>query len=230
LPGDLVARIEERVFVELAQGKQRKLVPDVRVVERRPQQQPHLRTTNGVALAEPLIVHIEQDERVRQGFIQILDVKSGRRVVTVIEVLSPSNKSPGLGRDLYVKKQKELKAAEVSLVEIDLLRTGSRVLSAPSDSIPEEHRTPSAACVRRGWKFFEVEYYRIPLRERLPAIAIPLRQGDDDVALDLQAILNECIDEGRYIEDIDYSEQPDPPLEGDDIPWADALLREQGLR
>jgi hypothetical protein len=183
-----------------------------------------------VALAEPLIVHIEQDEPVRQGFIQILDVKSGRRVVTVIEVLSPSNKIPGLGRDLYVKKQKELKAGEVSLVEIDLLRTGSRVLSAPADSIPEEHRTPYAACVRRGWKFFEVEYYRIPLRERLPAIAIPLRQGDVDVALDIQAILNECIDEGRYIEDIDYSEQPDPPLEGDDIPWADALLREQGLR
>jgi hypothetical protein len=230
LPGDLVARIEERVFVESAQGKEREFVPDVRVVERRPQQHPHLRTSNGVALAEPLIVHIEQDEPVRQGFIQILDVKSGRRVVTVIEILSPSNKIPGLGRDLYVKKQEELKAAGANLVEIDLLRTGSRVMSAAFKLIPDGHRTPYAACVRRGWKPLEFEYYRIPLRERLPAIAVPLRQADDDVPLDLQEVLNECFDEGRYVEDIDYSERPDPPLEGDDIPWADALLREQGLR
>ncbi len=218
LPGDLVARIEERVFVEPATPELRRFVPDVRVVERRPQLQPHLRTSNGVALAEPLIVHIEQDEPVRQGFIQILDLKSGRRVVTVIEILSPSNKVTGPGRDLYVKKQEELRAGSVSLVEIDLLRTGRRVLSAPFELIPEGHRTPYAVCVRRGWKPFEFEYYRIPLRERLPAIAIPLRQADDDVALDLQAVLNECCEEGLYVEDIDYSEQPDPPLEGDDIP------------
>ena len=30
--------------------------------------------------------------------------------------------------------------------------------------------------------------------------------------------------------DIDYSEDPDPPLTGDDARWADALLREQGRR
>ncbi len=77
---------------------------------------------------------------------------------------------------------------------------------------------------------FEFEYYPILLRERLPAIGIPLRQSDDDVPLDLQAMLNECCEEGRYVEDIDYSQQPDPPLEGDDISWADALLREQGRR
>jgi hypothetical protein len=230
LPSDLVARIEERVFVESAQGKEREFIPDVRVVERRQKQHPHLRTSNGVALAEPLIIHIEQDEPVRQGFIQILDVKSGRRVVTAVEILSPSNKTPGPGRDLYVKKQEELKAGGVSLVEIDLLRTGRRVLSEAFKLIPNGHRTPYAACVRRGWKPFELEYYPFPLRERLPAFAIPLRQGDDDIPLDLQAVLDECFDEGRYVEDIDYSKQPDPPLEDDDISWADALLREQGLR
>jgi len=230
LPGDLVARIEERVFVESAQGKQREFIPNVRVVERRQQQQPHRRTSNGVALAEPLIVHIEQDEPVRQGFIQILDVTSGRCVVTVIEILSPSNKVPGLGRDLYVKKQEELKAGAVSLVEIDLLRTGSRVLSAPFELIPEGHRTPYSVCVRRGWKPLEFEYYRIPLRERLPAIAIPLRQSDPDVPLDLQALIDQCYETARYDDDIDYREEPDPPLQREDAKWADTLLREQGFR
>jgi hypothetical protein len=176
--------------------------------------------------------HIDRDwdEPVRQGYINILDAKSGRRVVTVIEILSPSNKLPGPGRDLYVKKQEELRAGGVSLVEIDLVRSGARVLSYSTDRIPEGHRTPYAACVRRGWKPSEIEYYRIPLRERLPAIRIPLRREDRDVALDLQAVLDRCYEEGRYGDDIDYREDPEPPLGLDDAGWAKALLREQGRR
>jgi hypothetical protein len=186
LPGDLVARVDERVF--------------------------------------------EQDEPMRQGFIEIIDLKSGRRVVTVIEIISPSNKVPGPGRELYVKKQNELRQAGVSLVEIDLNRTGSRVLSAPFELIPDGHRTPYAACVRRSCKPLIFEYYRLPLRERLPAIAIPLRQTDQDIPLDLQSVLDECCDEGRYVDDIDYHEESGPPLGREDAQWADALLREQGFR
>jgi hypothetical protein len=46
----------------------------------------------------------------------------------------------------------------------------------------------------------------------------------------LQAILNECCEEGRCVDDIDYREEPDPPLGPDDAKWADALLKEQGYR
>jgi hypothetical protein len=207
LPRDLVARIDVREFIE--------------PIESWPRVEAEWFQRRGGSL--------EGSEPERQGFIQILDRSSGRRVVTLIEILKPANKFPGAARDLYVKKQKELKAAGASLVEIDLLKPGTRVLSAGFDLSPDGHRTPYAACVNRGWKPFEFEYYPIPLRERLPAIAIPLRQ-DDDVALDLQAVLNECREQGLYVEDIDYSQQPDPPLEGDDISWADALLREHGLR
>jgi hypothetical protein len=230
LPEDLVARVDERVFVEPTEGQPRNIIPDVRVVERGQREMPVLRASNGVAVAEPLVVHIEQDEPVRQGFIEIIDLKSGRRVVTVIEVISPSNKVAGPGRDLYIKKQDELRQAGVSLVEIDLNRTGSRVLSAPFELIPDGHRTPYAACVRRGWKPLAFEYYRFPLRERLPAIAIPLRQTDRDIPLDLQAVLDECAEEGRYVDDIDYGKEPNPPLDCKDAEWADTLLRDQGLR
>ncbi len=230
LPSDLVARVDERVFVEPFEGEGRNIVPDVRVVERgRPPDQ-RVGTGNGVAVAEPLVVHLEESEPIRQGFIEIIDIKSGRRVVTVIEVLSPSNKTPGPGRDLYVKKQKELRAGGVSLVEIDLLRTGTRVLSVPLDRIPEGYRSAYAACARRGWKPFEIEYYRIPLRDRLPAISIPLRRDDRDVALDLQSLIDQCYESGRYGDDIDYREQPEPPLGIDDATWAGALLHEQNLR
>src|SRR3954451_58949 len=135
LPGDLVARVDERVFVEPAEGQARNIIPDVRVVERGRPQGGTLETGNGIAVAEPLVVHLEQDEPVRQGFIEIIDIKSGRRVVTVIEILSPSNKFPGPGRELYLKKQDELRAGCVSLVEIDLIRTGTRVLACPFDRI-----------------------------------------------------------------------------------------------
>jgi hypothetical protein len=230
LPGGLVARIGERVLVELDEAYVRDIVPDVRVVEYGRREEPGLRLSNGVAVAEPLVVHLAQDEPVRQGFIEIIDIKSGRRVVTVIEVLSPSNKLAGPGREQYLKKQEELRAGGVSLVEIDLLRTGSRVLSVPFRRLPESHRTPYAACVRRGWRSFEAEFYRIPLRERLPAIAIPLRRDDRDIPLDLQAVLDRCYEVACYGDVIDYHEEPDPPLPPDDARWADPLLREKGLR
>jgi hypothetical protein len=229
LPGDLRARVDERVFVEPTEGRTRNIAPDVRVVERGRRQEPGLRASNGIAVAEPLVVHLEQDEPVRQGFIEIIDIKSGRRVVTVIEILSPSNKLAGPGRDLYLKKQEELRAGGVSLVEINLNRTGKHVLTVPFDRIPDGHRKPYAACVRRGWNPLEIEYYPIPLRERLPAIAIPLRRDDPDVPLDLQALLDQCYEAAGY-DDIDYGEEPDPPLTPDDARWADALLRERGLR
>ncbi len=230
LPADLRARVDERIFVEPDEGKPRNIAPDVRVVERGRGSEHGAVAGNGVALAEPLVIHLDQDEPVRQGFIEILDIKSGRRVVTVIEILSPSNKAPGPGRDLYVKKQKECREAGVSFVEIDLLRAGARVLSVPFERIPDGHRTHYAACVCRGWRPQEVEYYRIPLRERLPAIAVALRQSDRDVALDLQVLIDGCYAEGGYGDDIDYREEPDPPLDADDAKWADTLLRASGLR
>ena len=173
LPGDLRARVDERVYVEPEEGNGRNIVPDVRVIERGQRHDTPLRAGNGVALAEPLVVHMEQDEPVRQGFIEIIDIKSGRRVVTVIELLSPSNKVPGPGRDLYMKKQEELRAGNVSLVEIDLLRSGKRVMCAPFELIPEGHRTPYAACVRRGWKPLEFRILSAPVTRATACVQDP---------------------------------------------------------
>ena len=91
------SRVDERVFVEPSVGLPRNIIPDVRVVERGWREEPVLRASNGVAVAEPLVIQIDQDEPVRQGFIEIIDLKSGRRVVTVIEIISPSNKVAGPG-------------------------------------------------------------------------------------------------------------------------------------
>jgi hypothetical protein len=217
------------VFVESEDGLRRVVYPDVRVVER-PTAAPTgpAASNGGVAVAEPLVVQVPVEE-VTEGYIEIREMGSGNRVVTVIEFVSPANKQPGAGRDLYLQKQQELRAGGVNSVEIDLLRGGESVLALPPGQVPPEYRTPYRVCVRRATRPLAYEVYRLPLRERLPAIRIPLRETDADVPLDLQALIDQCYVNGGY-DDLDYSIDPDPPLETDDAQWTDRLLQSKGLR
>jgi hypothetical protein len=228
LPGDLRARVQERVFVETPEAG-RPMYPDIRVVERSSRKKAKSGGAIQVATAEPFRIRV-YDEPVTEGFIEIIDVGSGRRVVTVVEVLSPSNKMPGPGFELFATKQRECHEGGVNVVEIDLLRAGRWVLSVPEHLVPPSHRTTYRICVYRPRADALGEIYRAPLRERLPAINIPLRESDADVPLDIQALIDQCYRNGGYDEDIDYDVEPVPPLDADDTRWADALLRQQGKR
>jgi hypothetical protein len=229
LPIGLRARVGERVFVESENGTSRNIYPDIHVVEHRRTHETSPMPETGLAIAEPLVIHLP-DEPVTQGFLEIIDVGSGSRVITVIEILSPSNKLPGPGQKLYLQKQQELLEGRVSLVEINLLRAGQWILAVPPGRIPLSYRTPYQVCIRRGWRPHTAEVYRAPLRERLPIIGVPLRESDADVPLDLQTLIDQCYRNGRYDQDIDYKTEPDPTLEPTDASWLDELLRRQGRR
>lgn len=227
LPRDLRARIDERVFVR-ADGELRyEVYLDVRVVER-PFIRMGARQPSGLVAAEPLVVEIES-EPIHEGYIEIVEAGSGDRVITVIEFLSLSNKLAGEGRDQYRKKQRDCHKARISLVEIDLLRAGKRVLALPDARTPRQYRTPYRVCVTRGQRPKAREIYRVPLREPLPRIRIPLRKTDEDVLLEIQPLIDQCYRNAAY-DDIDYSREPQPPLDPEDAAWADALLREKRLR
>lgn len=226
LPGQLRARMEERVFVETEQDDHRVIYPDVHVVEQPNAKAPGAAGEADMAVKEPLILLLD-DEPTTQGYLEIVDVGSGNRVVTVIEFLSPSNKVPGQGQDIYLRKQQEVIAAGASLVEIDLTRTGRRVLSVPPERIPPSHRTLYQAVVRRGWQPNKAEIYRMPLDRALPPIRVPLRQTDTDVPLDVQTLVDLCYANGRY-DDLDYQADPHPPLGPRDATWAAELLRDKG--
>jgi hypothetical protein len=170
-----------------------------------------------------------REEPMTETFIEIIDIGSVRRVVTVIEVLSVSDKMPSDAQNKYFARRRELFDCNVSLVEIDLLRKGQHVVAVPEKRIPPTERTPHRVCVRRG-SSLDFELYPLRLRERLPAIRIPLRTTDADVPLDLQALIDQCYRNGGYDEDIDYTIDPVPPLESADAAWADELLRSKGLR
>jgi hypothetical protein len=74
------------------------------------------------------------------------------------------------------------------------------------------------------------EVYPMPLRQRLPAVRVPLRPADPDVVLDLQALVDRAYRAGAYGWTLDYRAEPVPPLGPDDAAWADDLLRAAGKR
>jgi hypothetical protein len=230
LPRSLRARLEERVLLETPKGLgDHPLFPDVRVVEYTSKRHPETRPDSRIAVAEPLLVEAEP-EPVTEPFLQIIDIESGNRVVTVIEFLSPSNKSPGPNRKQYLRKQREVCSSDANLVQIDLNRIGTHTLAFPLEHIKSQYHTTYMASVRRATRRGMAEVYLLPLWQRLSTMKIPLRPDDADVPLDLQALVEQCYRNGGYEGTVNYSVDPDPPLVGPDEEWADELLREKGMR
>ena len=196
--------IGERVYVETADHS---YYPDVSIVEQRRGRSAAL----AVDADTPVVVIVEPVEH-REVFLEISDAVSGERIVTVIEVLSPANKRPGPGRDLYLHKQAEILASTTNLVEIDLLRDGDPTVAIPSH---RRRETAYGVVVSRAADRLRRDLYPIRLLDRLPRVAIPL-EGEDAAVLDLQAVLDETYEKGGFGRRIDYRRPPVPPLSASD--------------
>ncbi len=70
----------------------------------------------------------------------------------------------------------------------------------------------------------------IRLEQRLPILSIPLRVGDSRARLNLQELFDLAYDRAAYDIQIDYRNDPVPPLDPEQAQWADARLRAKGLR
>jgi hypothetical protein len=227
LPSDLLVRAEERV--EVAETK-KGYRADVSVVE--PWQRgfppvwaPEDSSASAVTVSEPMVYFVEPE---KQRWLEIRDVRG--RVVTIIEVLSPTNKTEE-GWTAYRRKQRDLLAGGVNLVEIDLIRGGHHVLAIPAERLEQRAAGAQLICVARSQEGFEGrrEVYACPLRDPLPAIRVPLRTGDPDVPLALQPLIEDCYCEGRYWLS-DYTRELEPPLSAEDAAWVQERLRAAGLR
>ena len=226
LPGDLRARVEERVFVEADREKQREIIPDVHLAETESWRGggdsggTAVLEEVDVEVAEPLLFEL-QDVEVTEGFIEIRE-RGGARVVTVIEVLSPSNKRKGEGRKKYLKKQAEVLESDANLVEIDLLRGGKRTLAVTE--IPTAHARDPLVCISPGWRRSRRELYALPFARKLPKIPIPLRPKEKPILLDLQALIDHVYEAGRY-SDLDYTQPLEPALSEAQQAWLQTLLQ-----
>lgn len=166
------------------------------------------------------------------GHIEIRKLEGDQPLVTAIEVISPTNKLDARNRRRYVQKRDAYYAAGAGVVEIDLLRAGDPLIDVPWGRVAARLITPYKACIRRvpaADADEEVEYYPLPLRERLPRLGIPLRATDADVVSDLQQPIDRAYAMGRYGMRLDYaSPPPGPLLSADDAAWVAEQLQRRG--
>lgn len=99
----------------------------------------------------------------------------------------------------------------------------------PPHIVRDEHRTPYRVTVRRSWAPGKLSLYRIALNQELPSVSVPLREGEAEVSLPLQELIDQVYRNGRY-DRTDYSKPCDPPLEGEDAAFAEQVLKAAGRR
>jgi hypothetical protein len=206
-----IVKIDEHVYIHELPAGQRQLIGHADVAVARPAGATGARSATGL-LQPPAQVQLPAVDVERISFVEIRD-RYSRQLITVIELLSPSNKIAGPDRDQYLAKRGRLIASPAHVIEIDLLRGGPRL---PLTDLPE---CDYYALVSRVEDRPRAGVWPIRLRDRLPVIPIPLRAPDPDAQLDLQAALDRIYDAAGYRFYI-YQGQPQPRLAPDDAAWA----------
>jgi hypothetical protein len=212
---DFVVKIDEHIYVREIDDESRRLIgrADLAVTPTRTV----VGESAGTALKEaPARVRLPEVDIARESYLEIRDRQS-QELVTVLELLSPSNKRLGPDREQYLGKRGQILASGVHLVEIDLLRGG--------EPMPSQDRPAClySILISRAEQRPDAGFWPVALRERLPAIGIPLRPPDRTATLDLQELLHRVYDEAGY-EFYAYNADPVPPLNPDDLAWARQLI------
>jgi len=213
-----VARIQQRVYLEHAPDSQaRTIKPDVAVV-REPEPAVH-RGQGAPTISPPLGIPLLMPEEIREAYVEVR-LLDGEQVVTVIEILSPTNKRSGTdGRREYLTKREGVLRSGVLFVEVDLLRGGERMPMARPFPPMDYY-----ALVSRAQRRPTAEVWPFTLRDPLPVIPIPLADQDPDIPLDLQGTFTAVHDRARYDRSPGYERGTTPPLNPEDADWARALL------
>lgn len=169
--------------------------------------------------SQPRIVQLPVPELIEEGYLEVQEVLSGE-VVTVIELLSPTNKRPGAGRTAYEIKRGLILGASTHLVEVDLLRA-----HGPMPVYDNGHHSHYRILVSRSERRPQAELYGFDVQHRIPAFPLPLRQDDPEPLVDLNQLLHDLYDRAGYDLSIDYGRDPVPPFDGDDAAWVAELLQ-----
>jgi hypothetical protein len=164
-----------------------------------------------------VVVRLEEDE-IEECFLTIRELPE-RKLVTAIEVLSPTNKRTKNARREYLDKRRDLMRSGVNLVEIDLLRSGQRM---PLNNAPPP--TDYRILVYRPRPNKLAEVFGFSYKDPIPSLSIPLLPGEAEPTLELNGIVHALIDRARYDLEIDYGKPPHPRLRKGDQAWAAAIV------
>ena len=167
-------------------------------------------------------------EQYSEEFIEIRNRTDGR-LVTLLEVVSPANKTTPAGRQAYLDARQQAVAQKAGIVEIDLVMQGKPTLTYSRDGLPEYDY---AVTVTRGGSPDRYEIYTSTLSKRLPKFKVPLAADDRDALLDLQAAFARAYDLGAFGTQINYKAPPPPdvPFTTEYKTWTDELLKQMKLR
>src|SRR5438876_4900305 len=130
----------------------------------------------------------------REGFLEIREANPQRKLITCLEVLSPSNKRSGTpGWLQYTRKRQAYLEGAANVVEIDLLRGGRRM--PMEDDWPDSpyyllvaRKTEAPRCT--VWP----AYSHLPL----PEIPIPLAAPDPDLTIAFQPLVEAVYARSHY--------------------------------
>lgn len=182
-------------------------------------------------MAEESVVEVSIVLTTKTNFVEIVDSQK-RHVVTVIEILSPWNKTPGHGLDDFRRRRQEILQSQASYIEFDFLRSGDRTWPAPSPLVVADQLKPCpeyVTIISRAWQRrpeFVVRLYPMPIQHALPTVSIPLTRDTAETALDLQAAFHQAYDGGPYRRGaVDYSQPPAVPLPAPLNSWAAGLMQ-----
>lgn len=212
--------IEERLY--LAETGSSALVgrADVAVIG---QPQPVLSAAQA-ATAKTGVISIELPipDQVRETFLEVREISN--RVVTTIEILSPSNKCPGPGRNLYLQKRLSLLGSQTHLIEIDLLRAWEAM-----PMVGPLRQSHYRILISRAEQRPRADLLPFNLRQPISGFSLPLQPGDVEPEVAIGQLLHQLYDQAGYDLRLDYRAAPSPPLTADDLEWIEQLLRQSTL-
>jgi hypothetical protein len=174
---------------------------------------------------EPLFTSVIRNEH-QEEFIEVRQRTDGR-LVTLIDIAGPINKSLPEGRAAYLETRKQARTHNASVVEIDLSLQGKPLLEYSRDGLPE---WDFAVTVTRCTQPERYEIYTSTLAKRLPRFKVPLAPDDRDTVLDLQATFARAFDQGNFAAHIDYASEPAARMSDAHRDWVSDWLRQMRLR
>ena len=191
----------------------RDIIPDLSVTTERANRDAGVvaEPSGGVLVATPAPVRV--------AYLEVRRAPDDQ-VVTVVEILSPSNKVAGTGRSDYIRKREDILASQVNLVEIDLLRGGE----------PMPLMTPAPPChyrilvSRERWRP-TASLFPFMVSDAIPRFPLPLLPGDAEVEADIGPLLDAIHHTARYNLAIDYDREPPmPALDAQHAEWISERL------
>ena len=210
-------RLESRAYVVTPEREKFVGRPDVAIASpfgRLPSDSGTKMVTND---ADVLEVEIALPDEINHHYLEIRSTQT-HELITLIEVLSPVNKSDASGRRTYLQKRDEVLLSLTNYIEIDLLRGGEPMPLV--DTVVSDYRV----LVRRGWVAHYAKLYAFNLPATIPNIPLPLLPDDDEANIPLNELVHDVYTRARFDLQIDYTQPPEPALAQTQAEWAATLL------